>query len=75
VLVVAIKSYPNNKITGKIRCNNGYGIANDLASKFKGGGHPYASGFKIENSPNSVEEIKNEVIDYAYKLINEIDNK
>jgi phosphoesterase RecJ-like protein len=74
-VVVAIKSYPNNKITGKIRCNNGYGIANDLAAKFKGGGHPYASGFKIENSPKSVEEIKNEVIDYAYKLIDEIDNK
>lgn len=41
---VAIKSYPDGKITGKIRAN--LPIANELAAHFGGGGHEYAAGFK-----------------------------
>lgn len=46
-IAIGYKVYKDGKITGKIRCNYGSPIANDLAIKFGGGGHPYAAGFKI----------------------------
>lgn len=41
---VAIKTYPDGKITGKLRSN--LPIAETIASYFGGGGHKYASGFR-----------------------------
>jgi phosphoesterase RecJ-like protein len=46
-IAIGYKVYKDGKITAKIRCNYGSPIANDLAVKFGGGGHPYAAGFKI----------------------------
>lgn len=43
-LGVAIKTYPDGKITGKLRAN--LPIAEQVAGFFGGGGHPYASGFR-----------------------------
>lgn len=45
-IAIALKTYPDGKITGKLRCNFGCKIANDLAGHFGGGGHPAAAGFK-----------------------------
>lgn len=59
-LAIGYKVYNDGKITAKIRCNYGYGIANDLAQKFGGGGHPYAAGFKIlDGTP--LEDLKRKV--------------
>ena len=44
-IAVAIKTYPDGKLTGKIRAN--IPIGNTVAGYFGGGGHQYASGFKI----------------------------
>lgn len=41
---VAIKTYPDGKITGKLRAN--LPIAEQVAGFFGGGGHKYASGFR-----------------------------
>jgi phosphoesterase RecJ-like protein len=41
---VAIKTYPDGKVTGKLRGN--LPIAETVASFFGGGGHKYASGFR-----------------------------
>lgn len=41
---VAIKTYPDGKVTGKLRAN--IPIAEEVAGFFGGGGHPYASGFR-----------------------------
>lgn len=41
---VAIKTYPDGKVTGKLRAN--IPIAEQIAGFFGGGGHPYASGFR-----------------------------
>jgi len=71
-VVIAFKTYPSGRITGKIRCNSGFNVADKLAEKFGGGGHPYASGFKMENSIKSIDEVKKEIVDYAYKLIDGI---
>ena len=44
-VAVAIKTYPDGKLTGKIRTSKP--IADQLAAFFGGGGHPYAAGFRI----------------------------
>lgn len=41
---VAIKTYPDGKVTGKLRAN--IPIAEEIAGYFGGGGHKYASGFR-----------------------------
>ncbi len=43
-LAIGLKTYPDGKLTGKIRSN--IPIANLLAKIFGGDGHPYASGFR-----------------------------
>lgn len=44
-VAVAIKTYPDGKLTGKLRSNTP--ISEQIAGYFGGGGHPYASGFRI----------------------------
>ncbi|MEO7904890.1 MAG: DHH family phosphoesterase [Candidatus Saccharimonadales bacterium] len=41
---VAIKTYPDGKITGKLRANTP--VAEQIAGFFGGGGHKYAAGFR-----------------------------
>lgn len=43
-VAVCYKTYPDGKITGKIRASKP--IADQLAEFFGGGGHPYAAGFR-----------------------------
>lgn len=66
-VAIAFKQYPTGRITAKIRCNYGYGIAKELAEHFGGGGHPYASGFKVTNKP--FNELKVECITKATELL------
>lgn len=55
-LGVAIKTYPDGKITGKLRGN--LPIAETVAGFFGGGGHKYASGFRAyENYDTIVREL------------------
>lgn len=42
---VAIKTYPDGKLTGKVRTN--LPVAADIAGYFGGGGHAYAAGFRV----------------------------
>lgn len=44
-VAVAIKTYPDGKLTGKIRANEP--ICDQVAGYFGGGGHAYSAGFKI----------------------------
>ena len=44
-LAVALKTYPDGKLTGKLRSN--LPIAESVAGFFGGGGHPYAAGFRV----------------------------
>lgn len=45
-VAVAIKTYPDGKVTGKIRCGSDATVADKIAGYFGGGGHPYAAGFR-----------------------------
>ncbi|MDB5161214.1 MAG: Phosphoesterase, partial [Candidatus Saccharibacteria bacterium] len=73
-VAIAFKTYPDGKITGKIRANYGKGIAADLAEHFGGGGHSYASGFKLQGR-RPFEDVKNEVIQVASRLLDELEKK
>lgn len=73
-IAVVIKTY-KGKITGSIRCSGSQGIANKLAEKYGGGGHPYAAGFKIESKNIDVQKIKNELLTEIPKLLNERDSQ
>jgi phosphoesterase RecJ-like protein len=71
-IAIGYKVYSDGKITAKIRCNYGFAIANDLAVQFGGGGHPYASGFKIlDGTP--IDELKIRVEKAATILLNNIE--
>lgn len=65
-IAVAIKTYPDGKLTGKIRASKP--IADQLAGYFGGGGHPYAAGFRIYES---YEETLPELIGATLKLLDE----
>lgn len=65
-LAVGIKTYPDGKITGKIRANN-QPLAGDLAAYFGGGGHAYAAGFKTMDW--RYDELKSELIKKSQELL------
>lgn len=73
-VAIAFKTYDDGHITGKIRANYGSPIAGELAAAFGGGGHPYASGFKITNG-RPFNEIKSECITKATELLNKLEQE
>lgn len=73
-LAIAFKTYNNDRITAKIRANQGYPVAGKLAEHFGGGGHPYASGFKIQDG-RAFDDVKRECIAKATELLKQLANK
>lgn len=73
-VAICFKTYKDGKLTAKIRCNYGKGIADKLAEHFGGGGHSYASGFKITDG-RSYEEIKRETIEEASRLLDKLEQE
>lgn len=71
-VALVIKRYDDGKVTGAIRCNPSAPIGADLAEKFGGGGHKFASGFKVEKE-SDFTRLKNECVAYAGELLKAID--
>ncbi len=71
-LAISFKLYNDGHVTAKIRANFGYPVAGELAKHFGGGGHPYASGFKITQS-RPFNEIKSECINVAASLLDQLE--
>ena len=68
-VAIAIKTYPDNKLTGKIRSN--LPVADQIAGFFGGGGHSYSAGYKIyENYDTAIKELVGSVD----KILEEFDN-
>ena len=67
-VAIVFKDYDDGHITAAIRCNPGAGIAAELAQHFGGGGHAYASGFKVV-SGRPFNEIKSECLEIATQLL------
>lgn len=51
-IAIAFKTYPDGKLTGKIRSNAP--IAEQVAGFFGGGGHKYAAGFRVFESYDTI---------------------
>lgn len=62
---VAIKTYPDGKLTGKIRSN--LPIAEDVAGYFGGGGHKYAAGFRVYEEYDTIIKELVTAVDQAVK--------
>lgn len=71
-IAIGLKQYPDGKTTGKLRANFGSPIATDLAQHFGGGGHAYASGFKVTDG-RPFNEIKMECITKAAELLDTLE--
>lgn len=70
-VAIALKTYPDGKITGKIRGNPDAKVAETIAGFFGGGGHPYVAGFRTYS--DNFEEVKHELIGTVDKVLKEYD--
>lgn len=71
-LALVFKRYDDGRITAAIRANNGSPIASELALYMGGGGHDYASGFKIDTG-RPFNEVQTECLRYASELLLKLD--
>lgn len=67
-VAIGIKTYPDGKLTGKVRSN--IPVSNLLAKTFGGDGHPYAAGFRTYSS---LDEFMPELMNELTKLYAEYD--
>lgn len=66
-ICVVVKTYPDGKLTGRIRASSP--IAEAVAGYFGGGGHKYASGFRIYED---YEKVLPELIEATDKALQDI---
>ncbi len=71
-VAVAIKTYPDGKVTGKIRTSTDVPIAERIAGYFGGGGHPFAAGFRTYDT--SYEEVVADLVHIMPGLLTEAKN-
>lgn len=58
VVAIAVKTYPDGKVTGKVRSS--VPVSDQIAGYFGGGGHPYAAGFRTYDT--NYEEVVADVV-------------
>ena len=68
-VAVAVKTYPDGKVTGKIRTSYDAPIADKVAGYFGGGGHPQAAGFRTYDT--SYEEVVRDLVKIVPELIDD----
>ena len=68
-VAVAVKTYPDGKVTGKIRTSSDKPIAEKIAGYFGGGGHPYAAGFRTYDT--TYDEVVRELVKIVPELTDE----
>jgi phosphoesterase RecJ-like protein len=71
---IVFKHYASGKITAAIRCNSMAPIGGELAQHFGGGGHAYASGFKVTDG-RSIDQITTACLDQATQLLDTLEAK
>ncbi len=71
---IVFKHYDDGRITGAIRANQGTPIAAVLADALGGGGHPYASGFKITDG-RDLNEVKKVCINTVTQQLATLDQE
>ena len=69
-VAVAVKTYPDGKVTGKIRTASEAPIAEKIAGFFGGGGHPQAAGFRTYDT--TYEEVVRDLVKIIPELLNDV---
>lgn len=69
-VAVAVKTYPDGKVTGKIRTASEAPIAEKIAGYFGGGGHPQAAGFRTYDT--TYEEVVRDLIKIVPELLADV---
>lgn len=72
-VAVAVKTYPDGKVTGKIRCAADAAVAEKIAGYFGGGGHPYAAGFRTYDT--DYEEVLADLVNIVPGFLAEAENE
>jgi phosphoesterase RecJ-like protein len=73
-LSIVFKQYDDGHITAALRANSGNPVAGKLAEHMGGGGHDYASGFKIQDG-RPFNEVRSECLRYAAELLNQLEKE
>lgn len=68
-VAVAVKTYPDGKVTGKIRTSYDAPIADKVAGYFGGGGHPQAAGFRTYDT--TYEEVVRDLVKVIPELLDD----
>jgi phosphoesterase RecJ-like protein len=63
-VAIAIKTYPDGKLTGKLRSN--LPVSDQIAGFFGGGGHEYAAGFRVYEDYDTVVH---ELVEATHKAL------
>ncbi|MBC7708348.1 DHH family phosphoesterase [Polaromonas sp.] len=66
-VAIVLKHYADGKVTGAIRCNPGFGVGAELAEHLGGGGHAYASGFKVTGK--AYADVRADCLSYCQELL------
>ncbi len=69
-VAVAVKTYPDGKVTGKIRTASGVPIAEKIAGYFGGGGHPQAAGFRTYDT--TYEEVVRDLVKITPEMLEDV---
>ena len=69
-VAVAVKTYPDGKVTGKIRTATEAPIADKIAGYFGGGGHPQAAGFRTYDT--AYEEVVRDLVKIVPELLQDV---
>ncbi len=72
-VAVAIKTYPDGKVTGKIRSTPGAGISEKIAGYFGGGGHAFAAGFRTYDT--TYDDVVRDLVKIVPGLLAEAENE
>lgn len=72
-VAVAIKTYPDGKVTGKLRTSLDAPVAERLAGYFGGGGHPVAAGFRTYDT--TYEEVVKDLVVQTAESLNELEEE
>ncbi|MBR2579079.1 MAG: DHH family phosphoesterase [Clostridia bacterium] len=70
-VAVAVETYPDGKVTGKIRTSKP--IADQIAGYYGGGGHPFAAGFRTYDI--SYEDIIRDLVKITPELLNSLETE
>lgn len=69
---IVLKSYDSGRVTGAIRCNHNAPVGAELAKSFGGGGHAYASGFKLDTG--EIAAVRLQCIERARELLQNLES-